>query len=254
MKLERAVCSVILPLALITAWQVGGAYGLLDPLFFPTPWKLLLHGGQLLNSGRLQDAVGATLTRLLAGFLLGSASGLIVGLLMGGIRRIRYALEPMVSALYATPKLTLLPMLMLFLGIGDASRIAVVAASCFILVAIHAVDAVQSIDKSYVEMASNYGAGGLDLFRKVYLPAAMPQVFTGLRLALGTGLVMTISVELVAPSDGLGSMILLGWQTFVTEDLYIGVLVASVLGIIFHAALQRIESQFISWRPVDDSV
>jgi ABC-type nitrate/sulfonate/bicarbonate transport system permease component len=161
--------------------------------------------------------------------------------------------EPLVSALYSTPKLTLLPMLMLFFGVGDASRVFLIAASCFVLIAVHALDAVQSVDPVHVQVARNYGANRLAVFRKVYVPASLPMIFTGLRVALGRGLVITVSVELVTPSDGLGSMIWLAWQSFATERLYIGIILTALLGGIFHAGLRRLERGAIPWRNSGDA-
>jgi len=249
MARKRALWALAAPVVIVLAWQVLASAGILEPLFFPAPSALLSHAWEMLGSGELLGPVQATLARLFLSFVIGSLAGLVCGLLMGALAPLRYAIEPLVSALYATPKLTLLPMLMLFFGIGNTSRVIVVATSCFILVAIHALDAVRPIDRTYVEMASNYGADKMAILRKVYLPAALPQIFTGLRLALGTGLVMTISVELVVPSDGLGSMILLAWQTFATEKLYLGVFISAALGMLFHAALRRIEGYCIPWRP-----
>jgi len=202
----------------------------------------------MVRDGSLARHVAATLRRLAAGFLLGSLAGLACGLLMGGAARLRLMLEPLVSALYSTPKLTLLPMLMLFFGVGEASRVFLISASCFVLLAMHTLDAVRALDPVYVQVARNYGAGSLALFRKVYFPASLPMIFTGLRLALGRGLVITVSVELVTPSQGLGSLIWLAWQAFATERLYIGVIFTAALGGLFHAGLQRLERQAIPWR------
>ena len=244
-KLVRALA---LPAILIVLWQVLAMAGKLDPLFFPAPSQLLAFAFRSLANGALVGPIRATLSHLAAGFVIGALCGLGCGLAMGASRLLSDCLEPLISAIYSTPKLSLLPMLMLFLGVGSAPRVAVVATSCFILVATHALDAVRSIDRAYIDTARNYGAGRAAIFRKVYLPAALPQIFTGMRLALGSGLVMTVSAELVVPSDGLGSMILMGWQTFAAEQLYLGVFVTALLGMSLHAGLRRLERKVVRWR------
>lgn len=237
------------PIAVLLAlWEIVVRAGALDPLFFPPPSVLAATTVDVVRDGSLARHLAATLRRLTAGFFIGSLAGLSCGLLMGGSTRLRQMLEPLVSALYSTPKLTLLPMLMLFFGVGDASRIFLIAASSFVLMAMHALDAVRAVDPIHVQVARNYGAGRLDVFRKVYVPASLPMIFTGLRVALGRGLVITVSVELVTPSDGLGSMIWLAWQSFATERLYIGVLLTAILGGICHAGLRRLERKAIPWR------
>ena len=139
-------------------------------------------------------------------------------------------------------------MMMLLVGIGDASRIILIASGSFIMMAMHALDAVRGINTNYLDMARNYGAGRMMIFRKVYLRACLPQIFTGLRLALGRGLMITVAVELVSCPDGLGSMIWMGWQTFATEKLYVGVLVVALLGALLHNSLRKLEEMTIPWK------
>ncbi len=246
--MRKLVLPLWLPISLLVFWQVLTTAGVLDALFFPAPTTLVITFGQLMGSGELFRHLHATFTRTAVGFLVGSALGLGLGLLVGAWSPLRRSLEPLISALYATPKLSLFPMLLLLLGVGDASRIGLVALGSFIFTVIYTQDAVRNIQPGYVEMAVNYGAGKLALFREVYLPACLPEIFTGLRLALGRALVMAISVELVSSSDGLGSMIWLSWQTFATERLYVAVFVSGALGASLHYALQRLERRLIPWK------
>ncbi len=237
------------PFAILAAvWEILVRLGALDSLFFPPPTVLAVTAVEALRDGSLLKHVSATLQRLAAGFGIGALAGLACGLLMGVSSRMRRMLEPLVSALYSTPKLTLLPMLMLFFGVGDASRIFLIAASCFVLLTVHALDAARAVDPTHIQVARNYGAGRMQMLRKVYIPATLPMIFTGLRVALGRGLVITVSVELLTPSDGLGSMIWVAWQSFSTERLYIGVLTTALMGGLCHAGLRRLELHAIPWR------
>jgi len=200
-----------------------------------------------LSVGELPVALAATLGRLAQGFALGALVGLPCGLLLGRLRGLCRRLEPLLSMLHAAPLLVLLPVLMLFLGAGSAARVGVVAASCFLLITLYALDAVRSVDAAFVLLASNYGAGKLARFKRVYLPSALPRIFTGLRLALTTGLVMTISTELVEPQDGLGGMIMTAWRGSTPGQLYLGVLLSAVLAVALHAALQHFEALLFPW-------
>jgi ABC-type nitrate/sulfonate/bicarbonate transport system permease component len=246
-RIKGVVLAIWLPAAVLSLWQVLATRGILNALFFPAPSALWSAGGAMLQSGELGTQVGTTLWRMLFGSAIGIVGGLACGLIMGAIGPVQRSLEPIVSALNSTPKLALLPMLMLFTGIGETARIVPIALTSFIVLAMHGLDAVRGVNRAYVELARNHGAGRGALLRRVYLPASLPGVFTGLRLALGRALVITISVELVGAQDGLGSMIWMAWQTFATEKLYIGVICAATLGALFHNGLRMLEARLIPW-------
>jgi ABC-type nitrate/sulfonate/bicarbonate transport system permease component len=247
MRLRRIALGIWLPVLIIGLWQVLASRRVLNPLFFPAPTEILAAGWTMLRSGELGAQVGATLLRMATGSAIGALCGLACGLAMGVAEPVRRSLEPIVSALNSTPKLALLPMLMLLTGVGETARILPIALTCFIVLAMHGLDAVRGVNQAYVELAHNYGAGRRAMLRRVYLPASLPRIFTGLRLALGRALVITISVELVSSTNGLGSMIWMAWQTFSTDKLYIGVITAALFGALFHNGLERIETRLIPW-------
>lgn len=246
--MKKILSALWLPSLILALWELAAAAKLLDPLFFPPPSQLLPAARRLIASGELGHHLGLTLARFLSGYAIGVSAGLATGILMGVFAILRRAFEPAISALYTTPKMSLLPMLMLLLGVGEAPRIVLIAAGSFIMLAIHGLDAVRGIDRTYLEMARNYGASRTALFRKVYLPATLPQVFTGLRLAMGRALMITVAVELVSSPEGLGGMIWSAWQTFATEKLYIGVILTAIMGSALHASLRRLETVAVPWR------
>lgn len=240
--------AIWLPLSLLGAWQWAASAGWLDPLFFPPPSRLAQAAVRHLLHGDLALQVYSTLARSFLGFAAGTLAGLLCGAAMGLSTRAHRSLEPLVSALYSTPKITLLPMLMLLVGVGETSRLLIIAAGCFILVAMHTLDGIASVDPHYVDMARNCGASRHILFRRVYLPACTPHVFTGMRLAAGRGLVTTLSVEMVSAGEGLGNVILHSWQTFSTERLYLAIILTALLGASLHQSLRALEKRLIPWR------
>jgi NitT/TauT family transport system permease protein len=245
---RRIALGMWLPLLILLAWQWAATKEVIDPLFFPPPTELVITGRKMVASGELLMHTVATLTRALSGFSIGMVTGVLFGLVMGASSHLRRSTEPILSALFATPKLSLFPMLLLLLGVGDAAKIALIALSTFILVAFHALDAVLNVNSAYVEMAANYGAGRFELLRHVYLPACMPQVFTGLRLALGRALVSAISADLISAQDGLGSLIWFSWQTLATDRLYVAIVTVASLGLLLHVAVRRLESKLLPWK------
>jgi NitT/TauT family transport system permease protein len=247
-NLPRWLLPVWLPAAIVLTWQWAASHAILDPLFFPPPTVLLATIVQMARSGDLAHHAGATLSRAAFGFLFGSLAGILTGVSMGASRPVCRSLEPVIAAIYSTPKLTLLPMLMLLVGVGDMSRRLVIAASAFIIVTINTLDGVRGVRRHYIEIASAYGASSLTIFRRVYLPASAPQIFTGIRLAAGRALVVTLSVEMISAREGLGSLVWSSWETFSTEHLYVAVLTCAVLGAILHRFFRVLEAQVIPWK------
>jgi ABC-type nitrate/sulfonate/bicarbonate transport system permease component len=235
------------PVALMGAWEAAARFEALNPLFFPPPSQTAMSAVKLTLSGELPALAAATMGRAFTGFAAGALLGLVTGALMGEVAALRRLLEPTFSALYSAPKLTFFPLLLLLLGVGEPARVAVVVIGTFLLVVMQVYDAVRSIDRGYVEMAANHGASRWMILRRVYLPASLPQVFTALRIAFGRALVLTVSVELLTGSTGLGSMIWMAWQSFSTERLYVGVGTACMLGFATHRGLQTLERRLLPW-------
>lgn len=248
MTLAAAVRPFLIPALLAIVWQVASTSKWLNPVLFPPPTAIANTAWQMTVSGELPQQVLATLRRVLIGVFWGGLGGLMAGLLMGIWVPFRQVLDPLVSALHATPKLTLLPLLMLFLGVGQAAGILLIAIVAFIFVAVETLAGVGGLDGHYVAMAQNYGANRWALIRRVYVPGSLPHIFTGFRLAFSRGLVTAISVEMISGSDGLGSMIWLAWETLRTERLYVGVILAALLGIIAFRAAHSLERRAVPWQ------
>jgi ABC-type nitrate/sulfonate/bicarbonate transport system permease component len=249
MKAVRFVGARFWLLALLLAgWQILAQRRILDPLFFPPPSAVGRTFAALLASGELGDALRATLTRAGLGLLAGAAAGGLVSILLCLSTSLRTAAQPLISAMYSTPRMTLLPMVMLLFGVNEVSRMALVALSVGLVIVIQISDAVRGVSRDYVDLATNYGASRAVVIRKVYLPACLPQIFTALRLSAGRALVMTISIEMLSSNDGIGSMIWSSWQNFATEKLYASVMVAAALGLLSGPVFHFLERRFVPWR------
>lgn len=247
-NLRRLAWALWLPLAALALWQGLAGAGILDPLFFPAPTEIAGVAARMLSSGELWHALQSTLSTMLLGYVLGCSAGLLCGLAMGRSEAVRKSLETPLAALYSTPKLSLFPLLLLLLGVNAAPRILITAIACFIVLAFHGQDAVRAVGRKYPEVASLYGASGTVLLRKVYIPAALPTLFTGFRLAVGRAMVVAISVEMVSSNTGLGGLIWLSWQSFAVEKLFVGVAAAGLMGAFFHVSLRWLEKRMIPWR------
>ncbi len=238
-----------LPATIVAAWEGSVAVELLDPALFPPPTAVAAAAVEMIESGELPEQLGITLTRMLSGYAIGAGAGMVCGVLMGASTAFRRAMEPFVTALYTTPKLALLPLLILVMGVGEQVRLTLIALACFIMVTIHGLDAVRNVSPVHLEIARNHGAGRIMLVRRVYAPAILPQLFTGLRLAFGRALMVTVALELVSCPNGMGHLLWMGVQTFSGEKLYVGVVVISMMGAFSHWSLRRLEVALIPWQP-----
>jgi ABC-type nitrate/sulfonate/bicarbonate transport system permease component len=236
------------PLVLVALWETAVRLRLLDARFFPPPSLVLATLARLLADGTLLRHAAVSVARVLAGFAIGAAAGLVSGLLLGTVRPLRVALEPVISALYVLPKVAILPLVMLIFGLGEPSKIALVALATFFVVVINTTAAVVGVEPIYLEAGRAFGARGRQLFGHIIVPAALPVIFTGLRLALGTALIVIIAAEFVATQEGIGYFIWLAWNTLRPEAMFAGFIVIGVLGAVSYAGIVRAGRWLMPWR------
>ncbi len=248
METRERILAIGSPIALLVLWQVLSWLKVLDARFIPSPITIFEGGVVLIRSGELWTHLGASLWRLAGGFLLGTIPGIIIGLVMGLSRYARAALDPIVAATYPIPKIAILPLIMLFFGIGEASKIVIVAIAVVYLVLINTMVGVMTIDPIYFDVAKAYKAPWRKLFTRVIIPGALPLIFAGLRLSLGVSLIVIVSAEFVAARSGIGYLIWTSWETLVIENMFVGIIVITVLGVISTFLLKELERLMIPWR------
>jgi ABC-type nitrate/sulfonate/bicarbonate transport system permease component len=196
--MQERVLAIGSPVLLLVVWEALVWAKVVDARYVPAPSTIFETAWQMTLSGELWEHVRASLWRLAAGFLIGVVPGIAIGLIMGLNRYVRAALDPLVSATYPIPKVAILPLLMLAFGIGDGSKIAVIATAVVYLALINTMLGVMTLDRVYFEVARNYGAPWRKLFTRVIIPGALPHIFAGLRLSLGVSLIVIVSAEFVA--------------------------------------------------------
>ena len=244
---EQWLPTLILLLLLI-GWEISVDLGWISALFFPAPTTIGHTFVEQLASGQLLGALAATGRRLSYGLLLGGGLGLLGGLLMGWSSQLRQLLNPTVAALHAIPKIPLLPLVMIIFGIGEVSKIILIAVSVFFPMVINTMAGVQQIAPIHFEVAQNYGARPFKLFTRVILPGALPLILAGIRLATNTALVITIALELLSARKGLGAIIWLAWETMRIEELYVALTVTALLGIGFSMFIDTMTRKFLPWQ------
>jgi NitT/TauT family transport system permease protein len=233
----------------LALWEVLVRAGVVGPLWFPPPTRIVQRMVELLASGDLARHLGVTLGRLLPGVVLGGVPGLLLGLSMGMSVRLRTVVDPFVAALHPVPKLAILPLIMVLVGIGETSKILLVAIAAFFPMVINAMAGVRQISPLYFEVAENYGARRLQVLRRVVLPATVPVALSGLRLALNSGFGATIGSEIVTAREGLGAMMWLAWEVLRVPDIYVALVVICVIGVGFNQVVLLLLRRLVPWQP-----
>lgn len=244
---ERFI-GLLTPILLLIVWELAAKAGFVDVRFFPPPSKIAHQIGVLLASGELVNNTLASLRRLALGMLLGGIPALIIGLAMGVSRPLRLAIDPLISATYPVPKSAILPLVLLIFGLGEFSKIVMVALGAFYPIVINTVMGVVNLDKIYLDVGHNYKANRWQVFRTIALPGALPSIMAGIKLAAGMALILIAISEMVAANDGIGYMIWNSWQVLTVDTMYVGLLVIAVLGFIFSVVLDEIERMLIPWK------
>ncbi len=221
---------------------------------FGRPWlfpqTLATQGWEPAVALLTESHVLTTLWRVFAGFTIGAAPGILIGMVMGMNKTVRTMLDGTMSAIYVLPKIAIFPIMMLIFAnpFGEGPKIAVVAISAFFLVAINTMAGVRDIDPVYIQAGRNYGANRRQLFRHVILPGALPVIFAGLRLALGTALIVIVAIEFVRARKGIGFVTFYYWEVLVTEKMYAGLFVVMGLGVLLTFGLQWLERRVMPWQ------
>jgi NitT/TauT family transport system permease protein len=234
--------------ACLVLWEFAVRLDWVSSLFFPPPTFILKTLARMAWTGPLWPSLGITLARLGAGLTIGAGAGLMLGWLMGASRPVRVVLDPVVAALHPMPKLALFPIFLVLLGIGEASKIVLVALAAFFPMLINTLAGVRQIDGTCWEVAVNYGAKRMTLLRRVILPGSLPMAMVGLRLAANNALVVTIAVEMLSAQEGLGATIWMAWQTLRTEELFATLIVIGVVGIVMHRLVERLTHWLTPWQ------
>jgi sulfonate transport system permease protein len=244
---SRRYLGWILPVGLLALWQVLTLVGVIDSRYFPAPSTIVAAGWRMATEGHLIADVAVTLVRILVGFVIGGILGYAAGLATGTFLTARHVVEPMLSAIYTVPKLALLPVFLTIFGFGEAPKMALVSVTVFFYVWIYTMEAVVQIPRGYRDAARSFRVTRRQEFVHVIMPATLPSVFTGLRVAIAVAVLVTISSEFIIGNSGLGYVIFNSRALFRIEDSFVGIVVVAVLGYLLQFAVVRIGRRLTRW-------
>jgi ABC-type nitrate/sulfonate/bicarbonate transport system permease component len=246
---RERILSVSSPVVLLLAWEIAARFGFIDARFFPAPSKIIQSMVEMLMSGELIEHILISMQRIGLGFLLGGIPAIVIGIAMGISRSVRAFMDPLITATYPIPKSAILPFILLIFGLGEMSKVVMVALGVFFPIAINATAGVLQINPIYLDVGKSFNASRWNTFRTIALPGALPFIMTGVKLGVGLALVLIAIAEMVGAKSGIGYMIWSAWETFAVAKMYVGLFTIALIGFAVSFVLAQVERWIIRWKP-----
>jgi NitT/TauT family transport system permease protein len=233
---------------LIALWEAGSRAGWISPIALPAPSEALAALGDLIETGMLWKHLGASVYRLSLGWAAGTALGVLAGLAIGLLPLARAGLQPLVSALFPIPKIALLPLFVVWFGIGEGSKVATILFGTFFPTVVATYGGVESVDRGLIRMGQSFGLPWRSIVWKIILPGALPAILSGARISASIGIILLVAAEMIGAQHGIGAYILMAGALFALDQLIAGVAMLSVLGLTVGWLIGRAERHFLRWR------
>ena len=246
--IKAGAIGFILPALLLALWEALTRFGVAPPNLLPAPLAVLRSLRGLTVTGELWTHIEITLLRVLEGFLLGTAAATLLGALTGYSPLSRRLLDPTLQALRSIPSIAWVPLFVLWLGISEQSKVTLIAVGAFFPVYLSAMTGIQQVDRKLVEVARVHGYGGVQLVRRVLLPATLPAYITGLRGGLGLAWMFVVAAEYLGASEGLGFLLIDGQETGRPANIIAAILLFAVFGKVSDMALAAVSRRFVAWQ------
>jgi len=247
-RARERLLAITSPVVLLVVWEIAARLHFIDTRFFPAPSNVIATMIDMLWSGELITNTLVSLRRLALGALIGGVPALILGIAMGLNRWVRAVFDPLIAATYPIPKSAILPLALLIFGLGEASKIFMVAVGVFFPVVINSTTGVLGISSIYLDVGRNYKANRWKTFWTIALPGALPVIMSGFKLGIGIGLILIAIAEMIGAKSGLGYMIWTAWETFSVEQMYVGLFMIAIIGFVLTVALNELERLIIPWK------
>ncbi|QWG12979.1 ABC transporter permease [Bradyrhizobium sediminis] len=235
-------------LLVLALWQLAGSAALVNPLFLPPPSAIALAIWKLAISGALWQHVSVSVMRIGSGWILGTAAGVLVGFAIGLSSVARGVGITFISALFPIPKIALLPLLILWLGIGEEPKIATIALGVFFSTAISVYSGVDAVPRNLIRMAQSFNVPFASIVRRVIWPGALPSILAGFRISASVALLLVVSAEMIGAQFGIGAFVLQAGNLMQTDQLLAGVVILSLFGLAVGKLINLLETRLLHWR------
>ncbi len=238
-----------LPIGLLIAWEAAARLGLISSRILPAPTDVVLAGWRLALTGELWHNIGVSFLRAITGLAIGGSLGFILGLTNGLSKRFEVATDTLIQMVRNVPHLALIPLVILWFGIGEEAKIFLVVLGVFFPIYINTMHGIRTVDPHLIEMGRTYGMSGPELFWRVILPGALPSIFVGLRYALGFMWLTLIVAETIAASSGIGYMAMQAREFLLVDVVVLSILIYALLGKVADSTARLLERSCLSWHP-----
>jgi NitT/TauT family transport system permease protein len=232
----------------VLLWQAGASAGWISTKFLPTPWAIAQALYALAVSGELWANLSISLQRLAIGWSIGTAAGLVVGLALGLFTLARSPGMAVVSALFPIPKIALVPLFIIWFGIGEGSKIVTLAFGVFFPTVINVVAGVDGVPRNLIRMGQSFGLSWPAIVRKIVLPGALPTILAGFRITVSIAIVLLVAAEMIGAEKGIGAFVLAAGNLYDTDNLLAGIVLLSAMGLAASWIIGRLERWFLRWR------
>lgn len=244
---------IAFPILVIIFWEIAARTGLVNPYFLPSPSVISETFINMLSSGLLGKHLLASMIRLVYGFFITVIVAVPMGILVGKAKYFRHWVNPTLSFLQQIPPIAWIPIFILWLGIDEASKVAVIIYASFFPVFLNTVQGVNSVDPKLIEVGRAYMLTPMEMVRRVYMPSAAMSIFVGLRLGLSNCWRALVGAELIAASSGIGSLIVEGRELFQPDKIFVAVFTIGVAGLFIDLFLKKLESRLMPWKKMYSS-
>ncbi len=247
---RSSIIRLVSIVVVLVAWEIGGRR--INPLFMSYPSAILRAGIAMFESGELITALASSLQTLLVGFVTASVIGIVIGLLIGRYRSVDAATDWLINALYATPLIAVIPLVILWFGLGDSAKLFIVTILAVFPVLINTASGVKNIPRSLIDVGTAFAANERQVFLKIIIPAVTPFIMTGLRLGVGRAIIGMVAAEFFTAITGLGALIVKYGNQYDTASMFVPILILMLLGVGLTSLVRRFEEMFAPWRANDD--
>jgi len=247
---ERKILGTLSVAVFLVTWElIGGVYQVVNPMFMSAPSFIWKAAVQLFGSGEIWNDLYVSGIEFAWGYVLSVVVAIPFGIAVGWYKKMAYLFDPFVNAMNATPRVALLPLVIIWLGIGILSKVGIIFLGAVFPLLINTRDGVKTTPANLLNAARSFGASEWQIFKNVVLPSTVPFILTGLRLAVGRALIGVMVGELYAATAGIGFMITVAGATFQTDKVFVGVLIFAISGMAATEMIDRFERRFDKWRP-----
>ncbi|WP_228409666.1 ABC transporter permease [Radiobacillus deserti] len=245
---NRILLGSILPILLVIAWEILSRLQVFPSYQLPAPTVILQTILGFAEDGSLWGHVGITTYRVFAGFVLGTLAAVLLGSLVGFYQKAEKIFDPLIQAFRSIPSLAWVPLFILWMGIGETSKVAMIAVGVFFPVYLNIVSGILGVDRKLIEVGKMYGLNTFQLVRRIILPASLPSFLVGLRSGLGLGWMFVVAAELMGASQGLGYLLVLGQNTLSPETIIASIILFAIIGKLSDWVLKVVENKTLHWQ------